>query len=123
MSEIKIGEYVRNESGYIHKIDSVDKLTNFYIDEENNIREWVGETVLGDVVSEKIVKHSKNIIDLIEIGDYVNGIEVYKGKVTSGKEKLLVRNNIINSMSLEVVKIRTILTHEMHEQNCYKVEG
>ena len=63
---IEIGEYVRNESGYIHKIDSVDKLTNFYIDEENNIRDWVGETVLGDVVSEKIAKHSTNIINLIE---------------------------------------------------------
>jgi hypothetical protein len=31
---------------------------------------------LGDIEIKDIVKHSKNIIDLIEVGDYVNGYRV-----------------------------------------------
>lgn len=70
----------------------------------------------------KDIKHSKNIIDLIEEGDYVNGLEVYKGKVASGKEKLLVGNHIVNGMALEAVNIKSILTKEQYNQNCYRLE-
>lgn len=123
MSAIEIGEYVRNESGYIHKIDSIDKLTNFYIDEENNVREWVGETVLGNDISEKIVKHSKNIIDLIEVGDV---IEVYfpikqiTKKVFA--DKYFKDSLILDGIIQERIILKTILTHEMYERNCYEVE-
>ena len=113
MSEIEIGEWVRTKEGIIDKVDRVVGMIENTVHLENSI--WI------DI--KDMIKHSKNIIDLIEVGDYVNGMEVCKDKVASGKEKLLVRNHIINGMSLEVVKIRTILTHEMYEQNCYKVEG
>lgn len=103
MREIKNGEIVRFKDGKIQKVDKDDA-------ERLNI------------FNDNVAKHSKNIIDLIEVGDYVNGMEVCKDKVASGKEKLLVRNHIINGMSLEVVKIRTILTHEIYKNNCYEVE-
>lgn len=109
---IEIGEYARTKTGIIGRVDSVIGMIENTVHLEKSI--W---TDIKD-----IVKHSKNIIDLIEVGDYVNGMEVCKDKVASGKEKLFVRNHIINGMSLEVVKIRTILTHEMYEQNCYEVE-
>lgn len=64
---IEIGEYVRNEDGYIQKITSFDKQTNIYEDEEGNLRIWEGEDVWGNEYSTLITKHSKNIIDLIEV--------------------------------------------------------
>ena len=73
MEEIKVGEYVRTKEGNIFKI------TNY----------GLGETAKGDVLLVElnkdfemeycnldIVKHSKNIIDLVEVGDYVNGYKV-----------------------------------------------
>jgi hypothetical protein len=58
MEDIKIGDYVRTIDGRIyHFTDKTKK----------------GRSImLGD----KIVKHSPNIIDLIEVGDYVNGSRV-----------------------------------------------
>ena len=65
-NEIKVGEYTRNEDGYIEKVDSFDKLTNIYKDEEGILRKWEGEDVWGNEYSSIIVKHSPNLIDIIE---------------------------------------------------------
>lgn len=61
--EIEVGEYVRTKDGFIDRIDSFNINTNIYhcenglwIDTENKI-----------AVHLKNVKHSKNIIDLIEV--------------------------------------------------------
>lgn len=121
MDEIKENEFVRTKDGIIDKIFKFDEILNEYwcekglvIDPENKIG-----THLKDIVN-----HSFNIKDLIEEGDIVNkSLIVYRGKVASGKEKLLVGNHIINGMSLEVVNIKTILTHEQYERNCYRLEN
>lgn len=59
MEEIEVGEYIRTCTGEIYKyeksIEYTYKCDNFY---------------------GRIVKHSKNIIDLIEKEDYVNGYRV-----------------------------------------------
>ena len=58
--EISIGEYVRTDKGIITKAQEhfIDGLLN-------------GKSIFG-----KAVKHSKNIIDLIQEGDYVNGVRI-----------------------------------------------
>lgn len=70
--EIKVGDYIRTYDGIIGKVDDVMYISTngVYIDiiflngcaDETNF-----------VKCEDIVKHSSNIIDLIEKGDYVNG--------------------------------------------------
>lgn len=60
---LEVGEYVRTVDGKIIKVD------------------WVGQAIATDkqnttITKQDILKHSKNIIDLIEVGDYVNGQEV-----------------------------------------------
>ena len=50
--EIEVGEYVRLQNGEIFKID--ENTTNYY----NSNKEYI---------TNEIVKHSKNIIDLIEV--------------------------------------------------------
>lgn len=101
--KICINEYVRTKKGKIFKYGK-------------------GRAYLGK--DNEIVKHSFNIKDLIEKGDIVNeSLIVYKGKVASGKEKLLIGNYIINGMPLEVANIKTILTKEQYEKNCYRLEN
>lgn len=70
---IKVGEYVRTETGYIIEVDENTDIFNLgykeqYVDMET--------TKYGFTCEEDIVKHSKNLIDLIEVGDFVNGMEV-----------------------------------------------
>ena len=60
--KIEVGEYVRLDYGKIGKVIAVEK-GSIMLDIASN--RWVGICC--------IVKHSKNIIDLIEVGDYVNG--------------------------------------------------
>lgn len=62
--EIKVNDYVRTDNGYIVKID----------EEKKNLQ----MLKFLDVEYGNIVKHSNNIIDLIEVGDYVNGKEIIK---------------------------------------------
>lgn len=61
-NEISIGDYVRTDKGIITKAQEhfIDGLLN-------------GKSAFG-----KAVKHSKDIIDLIEKNDYVNGKKVIK---------------------------------------------
>lgn len=100
---IEVGEYIRTKYDGIHKV-SID-YKNRVADENGNIH-----------FLDEIVQHSKKIIDLIEVGDYVNGNRVYK--ITSaciycvGKA---VQNKI-------TINIETILTKEQYQANCYTVE-
>jgi hypothetical protein len=71
--KVEIGEYVRTKAG------DITKITRFCELEFNGVRinSIVGEDGCLFGNPDKVVKkHSKNIIDLIEPGDYVNGVEV-----------------------------------------------
>ena len=57
--EIEVEEYVRNKSGKIDKVINNNYYMPQYIECEKSI-----------VYKEDIVKHSKNIIDLIEVRRY-----------------------------------------------------
>ena len=101
--EIKVGEYVRTDKGYIVKIDK----------EKKNLQ----MLKFLNVEYGNILKHSKNIIDLIEEGDYVNGkyvekIEQYK----SGKSIVALIGIIENE------DIKTIVTKEQFASMEYKVK-
>lgn len=66
---IEVGEYCRTKGGHIHKVTRID---------DNELVYW-GKIQCGwslEQLEDIIVKHSKNIIDLIEVGDYVNGKEI-----------------------------------------------
>lgn len=115
MEEIEVGEYVRTKRGEIHKIVDVKQdednpeLWNYY-NYENGMGDFRGQ----------ITKHSKNIIDLIEVGDFVNGELVrepidkengYNSDYTGFQQFLNVYG-----------EIKSILTHEQYENNCYRLE-
>jgi hypothetical protein len=72
--EISIGEYVRTETGHVGKLN---KISTYII---NNKDKTLFSTNFGNktyfISYKDIIKHSFNIIDLIELGDYVNGYMV-----------------------------------------------
>lgn len=103
---IEVGEYVRTNYGRICKVINNDYFMPRYLECENEM--LIDRT--------NIVKHSKNIIDLIEVGDYVNGQKVYK--ITSACI-YCVGKAVQNKFT---INIETILTKEQYERNCYKVE-
>lgn len=108
--ELKENMYCRSRGGAIGKIVSLEdfnereyKLNGFYIDKN------------------AIVKASYNIIDLIEVGDYVNGLPVQKiNKYLSTNEKYL---DLLGSCSdWENEDIKSVITHEQMKQMKYKVD-
>lgn len=74
----------------------------------------------------KIVKHSKNIIDLIETDDYVNGTKVNQIREPSlaNDYKRLIYCNECEGLYESVLsnnEIKSILTHEQFESIEYKI--
>ena len=109
--EIEVGEYARTEDGKIDKIINNNCYMPQYIECEKSL-----------LYKEDIVNHSKNIIDLIEVGDYVNGYPVRK--IPNFNNELC--NFDLNKMEWIPLKnidvYYNILTKEQYESNCYTVE-
>ena len=109
MKEIKVGEYVRTFNGLIGKVVQLTDSGNY------TIRIYNGAEY---VVRAVITKHSKNIIDLIEVGDYVNGKRIHK--INKGSNYCYLYYG--NCKTFIDYQIKTILTKEQYMQNCYTVE-
>lgn len=108
MEEIKVGEYVRTFNGLIGKVVQLTDSGNY------TIRIYNGAEY---VVRAVITKHSKNIIDLIEAGDYANGERILD--ITG--DYIHTNETDHNKFYLEK-HIKTILTKEQYKANCYTVE-
>ena len=116
--DIKVGEYIRTKDGEILKIDSFEKDCKNI----NCVCFTTGEIYTQELLNEIIVKHSKNIIDLIEVGDIVNKSEVYEiGQSEDGQKWIHTYQGILYYE--EDLQKATILTHELYNANCYKVKG
>ena len=113
MDDLKVGEYVRTNDG-IFKVTKIDGLY-IYLDKEYFDNQY---QMMRDVTfKERILKHSFNIIDLIEVGDYVNGNYVSEIKEYEDGKTILVLIGIVDEKD-----IKTILTKEQYQANCYTVE-
>lgn len=123
-NEIEVGEYVRTKDGIIDKviIEYDGKCNNPNCSEKHISCKY-------NYYNEKdIVKHSKQLIDLIEVGDIVNGREVkhiamFEGFPDYPKLIFVDETHLIPDDTCENDEIQTILTKEQFEANCYKVGG
>lgn len=115
--KIEVNEYVRFNNGEIGKVIDI---------KENPSRIVYSEYGEIGLISD-IVKHSKQLIDLIEVGDYINGYKVISvdydvmNDTTECIELDLNSNYQYNFISIR--QIQTILTKESYMANCYKVGG
>ena len=111
--KIEVGEYVRTNTGKFDKVINNNYYMPQYIECEKSI-----------VNKENIAKHSKNIIDLLQEGDFANGYKIIR---INYKDKWIVIQNInkFGENGKKVLlenEIETILTKEQYMQNCYTVE-
>ncbi len=129
--KIEIEEYVRTKEGFIYRIedgeeffeDSVDVGIGIIPDIEGK---WVDKEHLNYIDKRDIKEHSKNLIDLIEVGDIVE----IKERISCFRnvEKIPIFDigtliAIKNGIAKYTMKIVSVLTHEQFEQNSYKVGG
>lgn len=72
-----------------------------------------------------IIKASHNIIDLIEVGDYVNGKQVIETYYKSDEKWHLeiVDSRLLTHDELKHVNIQSIVTKEQFESMKYSLEG
>ena len=105
MGKIEIGDYIRTKKGYLGKYQKSVEGFDEFTDSEG--------TFMLDI--EDIVKHSKNIIDLIEVGDIVDG---YAVEDISNKKIVYLETGV----GITVDSIKSILTKEQYENNCYRLE-
>lgn len=116
--EIKVGDYIRTVQDGIRKVSYIDKdfvyVKDFY------------EDLDGAFTRDNIIKHSPNIIDLIEENDYVNGCLVlekpykYFAKTLISLDTQQAWGWGVGQMPIE--HLETIVTKEQFEKIMYRVE-
>lgn len=117
--EIEVGEYVRTrETGHIGKIVGI--IENFVEIKAENMN-YIG------IYTSSILKHSKNIIDLVEVGDYVNGhlvVEKYIDIDDNGNDFITieVESDLMLHKSLVEKHIKSIVTKEAYKNIEYRLE-
>lgn len=130
--ELKVGMQVRTEKGYIAKILGVDYLLDDNGCELNNIEavyldkmvDEIGKDIYAGCVSQvfKKCRVRDNLIDLIEVGDYVNG-----DKVTEEMIKMRDKQGVFglpdkHRVFIDEIKVKNIVTKEQFASVKYEVE-
>ena len=109
--KIEVNEYVRFNNGEIGKVIDI---------KENPSRIVYSEYGEIGLISD-IVKHSKQLIDLIECGDIVKirtGLySSFKYFVENEDDLLLLKEQVKQFWNID-----KILTHEQFEANCYEIK-
>lgn len=131
--EIKENEFVRTDNG-IFKVTKIDGLY-IYLDKQYFDNQY--QTMRDVTFKERILKHSFNIIDLIEVGDYINEYKVLEieDSIYENSKRILIYKNNKESYERWIYiqeydgkihtqdDIETILTKEQYQANCYTVEA
>lgn len=115
--KIEAGEYVRTDYGEIHKVVHV-------VEDDGDWNYYRYENTMGDFQM-SIVKHSKQLIDLIEVGDIVNEYRVKAVYLEGATKYIKLSNSYENGQGIRTYEedVKTILTRERYMVNCYKVGG
>ena len=103
-------------------IDIYDKKYELETDIAN---EWGELTCILEEhqLKDEIINHSKQLIDLIEVGDFVNGHRVVNEIWGEDDNNLYfeIEGGFNKAQYIGEKDIETILTKEQMEANCYKV--
>ena len=116
---MKVGEYIRTDDGLIGKI----------VSEPYEYKDSIGHDIdFGDnniyneyEMYQSIIKSSPNIIDLIEVGDYVNGCKVTTGNQGVGSIYIAEIDGLGLKKKLYEKDIKSIVTKEQFSCMEYKI--
>ncbi len=113
---MKVGDYVRTKWGYICKIININDFR------ESSMKYGVEASYLKDIMfvgDEDIIKSSPNIIDLIEVGDYVNGCRVEENNGLG--YFIILQNRKSKWLSFKGLVIKSIVTKKQFSSVEYKI--
>jgi len=109
---MKVGDYVRTTRGTFDRFITSQKHDNLT---------WYCFENRGNITNPEnyIIKSSPNIIDLIEVGDYVNGYKIVK----KNKYTLYLEDGLDEESNLYIGQdnIESIVTKEQFESMEYKI--
>lgn len=113
--ELKEGMYVRTKNGEIAKVVAN---SSYWVNIDKFKKDGM---TLRTIRKIDILKASNNIIDLIEVGDYVNGVLVES--IYSKEEDKMCFHTFETEIMIEVTKenINNIVTKEQFESMSYKI--
>ncbi len=107
--KLEVGQFIRTNYG---KIDKILKLNGSYVKGVSQKDEFYAYDL------DNIVKASYNIIDILEVDDYVNGELITKLKKDKECKYLVtMNNNVIRNKDID-----TLITHEQIAQISYRIE-
>lgn len=125
--KLEVGQFVRFKDKrnitYIRKIREIpqdNRYASIYLDKEANYSKGLS--------LKNIIKASYNIIDILEVGDYVNGMEVTRISGTRYDKNDLHcycehnGNENWQQVMIPVKNIKSIVTKEQFEEMSYKIK-
>ena len=119
-NEIKVNEFIRTKYGEIAKV--IEYKDEIVLDKEIKFYGMYRGYICEDEI-DFIVKHSSNLIDLIQCGDYVNGKQVSNVDKIDNINFIEWTDGDMYKTEIENDKfIKTIVTKEMMESVSYKVK-
>ena len=120
--ELNENMYVRLQND-VENIVIINKIANVF--ETTILTENDGSIYQGEYTKENVIKASYNIIDILEVGDYVSTITGECAVIVgiyndiNGKKYIRLCNCIGEYYEDD---IKSVITHEQMEQMAYKVE-
>lgn len=127
--KIEVGEYVKTKEGIIAQIKNIDYEADIYrFDKTIYINDFgMKNDVLynNEMFKKVVVKHSKQLIDLIENKDVLK-VRIDKTIMVFGMDEDtsdIKYKELIENIENGEYELLEILTHEQFEANCYKVGG
>ena len=120
---MKVGDYVRTKDGLIGKYNIKKEYHTIPMWQGGSKYQEVEQQYINDIKYNRfdyeIIKSSPKIIDLIEVGDYVNGHKVID--IAQAPEKAIYIEEKCESAIIPVSSIESILTKEQFENMKYKL--
>lgn len=120
--ELKENMYVRNCYGRIAKIEDIEDniayCDNWLYQRYEEFITFIDLNNEKDI--NKITKVSYNIIDILEVGDYVNGYPIYEIVECEDDTRAIVIADDNKSIIWKKQNIKSVITHEQMEQMAYK---
>lgn len=120
--ELKENMYVRNCYGRIAKIEDIEDniayCDNWLYQRYEEFITFIDLNNEKDI--NKITKVSFDIIDILEVGDYVNGYPIYEIVEYEDDTRAIVIADDNKSIIWKKQNIKSVITHEQMEQMAYK---
>lgn len=113
---MEVGEYIRTDKGLIGKVIKKEEYDTHFILEYKG--QYCKRVLTTSGTDSEIIKSSPNIIDILEVGDYVNGGQVREIE----KDYIRISGGSYIWQFLKKEEIKSIATKEQFKNIEYEVK-